>query len=108
MSLDALMAALAEIPGRLATLEQQAADLARKVDAFADRLPPVLCSVPQAAAAFGVSVPTMRRWVKAHRVPVVPVGRTVRVDMSRVRGVDELRVARLAREAQAGGAKKRA
>jgi excisionase family DNA binding protein len=57
-------------------------------------LPPLLVPVPEAAAAFKVSVPTMRRWVKAGAVPTVKVGATTRVDLSRLHGTDDLSIAR--------------
>ncbi len=59
-----------------------------------------LLSVPDAARAFQVSLPTMRRWVKAGRVPTVKIGATVRVDMSRLHGVGHVEVARLAAAAR--------
>jgi len=52
----------------------------------------------QAAAIFKVRVATVRRWVKTGHVPVVKVANTVRVDLSRVHGVDAADVARMARE----------
>jgi excisionase family DNA binding protein len=100
--LAALFAALGEIPARLAALERASEAARADLAAIRATLPPVLFSVPDAARAFKVSLPTMRRWVKAGRVPTVKVGATVRVDMARLHGVDEVTVARLARAAITG------
>ena len=54
----------------------------------------------QVAAIFKVSVATMRRWVKTGHVPSMRRGRLVRVDMTRIRGVDADDIARMAREAR--------
>jgi hypothetical protein len=42
----------------------------------------------------------MRRWVKKRKVPTVTVENTVRVDMSRLHGVDAEEIARKAEEAR--------
>lgn len=43
------------------------------------------------------SIPTIRRWVRAGAVPIVKVGKTARVDLSRLHGSDDLTIARAAR-----------
>jgi excisionase family DNA binding protein len=96
-ALGALFAALTEIPGRVAAIERLVADACGELARIRDALPPCLVSVPEAAAAFKVSVPTMRRWVKAGAVPSVGVGATVRVDLSRLHGTDEIAIARATR-----------
>ena len=75
-------------------------ELTAKVEALRAASPPLLVTVQEAAAICKVSVPTMRRWVKGGQVPVVKVASTVRVDLSRVRGVDAKDIARMAREAR--------
>ena len=60
--LAAVFVAMAAVPARLAAME--------------------------AATAFKVSIPTMRRWVKRGEVPTVKIGNTVRGDMSRLHGTD--------------------
>jgi len=99
LELAALLAALGEIPGRVGALERQITGLVNEVSRFRAALPPALATIPVAAGALGVSVPTVRRWVKAGAVPTVKIGNTVRVDLSRLQGVDEVTVARLARSA---------
>lgn len=100
--LSAALGALLEAPGRLAAMERRFDRLEGQLGAVAAALPPLLLPIPQAAAVFKVSVPTMRRWVRAGEVPTVRVGGTVRVDMSRIHGIDDLAVARAARGAPAG------
>jgi excisionase family DNA binding protein len=96
-ALATLCAALVEIPVRVAALERQVASASVEVARILEALPPSLVSVSEAAAAFKVSVPTMRRWVKAGAVPTVKVGATVRVDLSRLHGTDDLAIARATR-----------
>ncbi|HEX3696644.1 MAG TPA: helix-turn-helix domain-containing protein [Polyangia bacterium] len=108
MSIDAdalasLFAALAAIPPRLAALERENAETRATMDAIRAALPPALLTVPAAAQAFKVSVPTMRRWVKAGEVPTVKVGNTIRVDLSRLHGTDDFTIARLARASRTDG-----
>jgi len=76
-------------------------ELTAKVEALRAASPPLLLRVSEAAAIFKVSVATMRRWVKRGQVPVVKVENTLRVDLSRVRGVEADDIARMAREARA-------
>ena len=99
-ALAATFAALAEIPARMAALERVVTDLRAELEVIKTALPPVHKSIPDAAKIFGVSIPTMRRWVKARKVPTVTIESTVRVDMSRLHGVDAADIARKADEAQ--------
>ena len=96
-----LLAAFSETPIRLAAMERALTELTAKVEALRAASPPLLVTVQEAAAICRVSIPTMRRWVKSRQVPVVKVANTVRVDLSRVRGVDAEDIARMAREARA-------
>lgn len=98
-NLGVALGALLEAPTRLAAMERRFDGLEKQLGAVAAALPPVLLSIPEAAAAFKVSVPTMRRWVKRGEVPSVRVGATIRVDMSRLHGSDELALAREAQKA---------
>lgn len=101
--LASILAALAETPARLAALERslERAAEATKADLAVIRaaLPPTLVTLSEAAQAFKVSPKTMRRWVKSGEVPTVKIGSTVRVDMSRLHGVDARDVTRMARDA---------
>lgn len=99
-SLAAVFAALAEIPGRFAALERVVNDLREDVEVIKSALPPLFKTIPEAAELFGVSIPTMRRWVKTGKVPTRTVENTVRVDVSRLRGVDAAEIARKAEEAR--------
>ena len=94
--LAALLGAMREAPGRLAALERQTAAVAAGLEAVRAALPPTFATVTEAANALKVSVPTMRRWVKAGRVPTLKVGNTVRVDLSRMKGLDASEVGRRA------------
>lgn len=68
----------------------------REMQAQAKPLP-----VPDAAAELGVSERTLRRQIKAGEVPVIRIGRAVRVDMAAVRP-PPAKVATIARLALAG------
>jgi hypothetical protein len=99
-NLAAIFAALAEIPARMAAMERVVNDLRADVEGIKAALPPAHKSISEAAKIFGVSIPTMRRWVKKRKVPTVTVENTVRVDMSRLHGVDADEIARKAEEAR--------
>jgi len=99
-TIAAMLTAFTEIPVRVAAMERAVTDLAAKIEALRAASPQLLLRLPEAAAIFKVSVVTMRRWVKTGHVPAVKVANTVRVDMTRVHGVDAADVARMAREAR--------
>lgn len=99
-TLAAMFVALAEIPVRFAALERVVNDLRTDMEVIKSALPPMFKTIPEAAKIFQVSIPTMRRWVKKRKVPTVTVENTVRVDMSRLHGVDAEEIARKAEEAR--------
>jgi excisionase family DNA binding protein len=74
-----LLAAVSEIPRRMAALEQQAREINEALRAM---LPSTLYTVPEAARLFKVGVPTMRRWVRTGQVPSLKIGNVVRVDLT--------------------------
>lgn len=99
-TLAAMFGSLAEIPARFAALERVVTELRADVANIKSTLPPLLKTIPEAARTFQVSVPTMRRWVKRGVVPAVKVESTVRVDMSRLHGLDAEDIARRAEQAR--------
>ena len=86
--LAAVFVAMADVPARLAAMERSVANTTDKLESLRAALPPALVTITEAATAFKVSIPTMRRWVKRGEVPTVKIGTTVRVDMSRLHGTD--------------------
>ncbi len=94
-----LFVVLGEIPVRLASLEREIRQASDRLASIESRLPSALASISDAARICGVSVPTMRRWVKAGEVPVTKVGNTVRVDVSRLQGRDKEDIASLVKDA---------
>lgn len=99
-SIAAVLTAFSELPARIATIEAALNELTAQVEALRAASPPLFLSVPEAARMFKVSVPTMRRWVKNGRVPVVKVMNSLRVDITRTRGVDAEDIAKMARAAR--------
>ena len=97
-SIAAVVTAFTKMPVRVAAMERAVTEVTASVEALRAASPPLLLRLPEAAAIFKMSVVTMRRWVKTGHVPVVKVANTVRVDLTRVRGVDAADVARTARE----------
>jgi excisionase family DNA binding protein len=79
-------------------MERALTELAAKVEALRAASPPLLVTVQEAATMCRVSSQTMRRWVATGQVPSMRRGRLVRVDMTRVRGVDAEDIALMARE----------
>ena len=96
-TIAAVITAFTEIPVRVAAMERAVTELTAKIEALRTASPPLLVRVPEAAAIFKVSMPTMRSWVKTGHVLAVKVASTVRVDLSQVHGVDAKDVARMAR-----------
>jgi glutamate-1-semialdehyde aminotransferase len=100
-SIVAVLTTFSELPVRMAAMERALNELTTEVEILRAASPPLLVPLTEAAMVFKVSMPTMRRWVKRGQVPVVKVANTVRVDLSRIRGVDAGDIARIAGEARA-------
>ena len=60
----------------------------------------MMVTIPEAARRLKVSVPTVRRQVKAGELPVVHVGKSVRINLAQVCPADEVKVAELAMAAR--------
>jgi hypothetical protein len=78
-SVAAILTTISEMPVRMLAMEQAVTELTSKIEALREASPPLL--------------------VKRRQVPAVKVPNTMRVDLSRVRGVDAEDIARMAREA---------
>lgn len=94
---DAIAAAVA------AQLQPLRAELARLVAELGDlrrSLPPTLAAVADAAERLGVSQSTIRRLVRTGEIPVVRVGRSVRVDLAALRPLTAAEVTERAHEAR--------
>jgi len=102
-SIAGVITAFSEIPARVAAMERALAELTAKIEALLAASPPLLVTVQEAATIWRVSSQTMRRWVATGHVPSIRRGRLVRVDMTKVRGIDAEDIARLAREARGLG-----
>lgn len=98
--LASLLDALADIPARQAKLEQQASQILGEIASIERRLPPTLVGVSEAATICGVSIPTIRRWIKGGEIRSIKIGGTLRVDVSRLRGSDSAEVIHLASDAR--------
>jgi excisionase family DNA binding protein len=48
-----------------------------------------MLTVSQAAAALGLKVPTIRTWIWQRRIPVVKLGRSIRIEGSAIREIIE-------------------
>ncbi len=96
----ALLAAFAESPRILDAVTRRLDELGAKVDAIAHRLPPALASVSEAARRLGLSIPTVRRRIKAGELPTVKIGARVLVDLSAIKPVVEEDIAVLAEQAR--------
>lgn len=99
-STAALFEALTATPARLDVLAREVERQGETLRRIEAALPPVLVPITEAAEALKVSVPTVRRWARSGKIPVVKIENTIRIDLSRIRGVDDLQAARLAREAR--------
>lgn len=88
---DAILA-LGRLPAVLAALEQRLGAVERDLDALRRAAPPALVPVPEAARALAVSEATIRRRIRDGSVRGVRVGRSLRVDLSSLRGPSEAEV----------------
>jgi excisionase family DNA binding protein len=101
-ALTATFAALTDVPAALADVARQLQDLTKAVRALEARLPPPLVSVRAAAKILDCSIATIRRKVAAGEVSYIRIGRTVRVDLSKLKTMDRYDVAELVGRAQRG------
>lgn len=92
------LAACLDLPARCAAMAAELVALRADVAAIAALLPPVLATVPDAARVMQVSPSTIRRAIRRGEIPIVRVGRSVRVDLTALRAVDAEHIARLARD----------
>jgi excisionase family DNA binding protein len=77
-------------PGQL-TPPAEHPDLSRLavlVETLERRLPPLLLSIADAAEHLRISVSSVRRLIKARKIPHVKLGGVVRVDLSRLGQID--------------------
>jgi excisionase family DNA binding protein len=87
---------LAEAVARaIGGLQKELEGLRSDVKSLLDRLPPKmqLVTVPAAAKQLGVCEATLRRHIKQGRIPVVPVGKGVRIDLAQLQSFDQKDVA---------------
>jgi excisionase family DNA binding protein len=99
-SLAWAIASLTELPESVADLRREVAYLLAAMARVENRLPSPLANVQQAAAALRCSVPTIRRKVKAGEIPSMRIGRSVRIDLSKLRALTGAEVRDLARRAR--------
>ncbi len=90
----------AAIAAELIPLHAEIARLVAQVEAMRNAIPPTLVPVREAAQALGVSEITIRRRISAGRIPIVRIGRSVRVDLAGLRAPTDTEVALLAHRAR--------
>lgn len=71
------------------------------VRTLARQIPAPLVSVHEAAERLGVSVNTVRRRVKSGEIPCTRIGKVLRIDLSKVRVLDQGEVDEMAQRAMA-------
>jgi excisionase family DNA binding protein len=98
----AMLAAITDLPRAMASLERRVVELAALVHNMDTRLPSKMLRVREAAEALGCSVPTVRRKIRAGELPSLRVGRSVRVDLSKLGALDASQVATLVERARSG------
>lgn len=87
-------------PRVLATALRLLEVIVARLDRLESRLPPALVDVPTAGERLGCSASTIRRRVRDGTLPVVRVGRSVRIDLAALRPPSDEQIAELAREAR--------
>jgi excisionase family DNA binding protein len=83
------------------SLQGQVETLTAAVRTLARQIPPPLVSVHEAAERLGVSVNTIRRRVKSGEIPCTRIGKVLRIDLSKVRVLDQEEVEEMAQRAMA-------
>jgi len=107
--LEANAAALASLVVILLKLPGQFADLATKVDTLTAMVAQLaksvptsgLADIPTACKRLGISEATARRMAKDGRLPVVRLGRSVRIDLSKIQPITDEQTAQAAGAARA-------
>jgi excisionase family DNA binding protein len=74
------------------TLQDQVELLTAAIRSLERHLPAPLVSVQDAAERLGVSVNTVRRRVKSGDIPCTRIGKAVRIDLTKVRPLDQTEV----------------
>jgi len=80
-------------------LQDQVEQLTVAIRSLERHLPAPLVSVHDAAERLGVSVNTVRRRVKSGHIPSTRIGKAVRIDLTKVRPLDQVEVSELAERA---------
>jgi excisionase family DNA binding protein len=80
-------------------LQDQVEQLTVAIRSLERHLPAPLVSVQDAAERLGVSVNTVRRRVKSGDIPCTRIGKAVRIDLTKVRPLDQTEVSELAERA---------
>ena len=80
-------------------LQDQVEQLTVAIRSLERHLPAPLVSVQDAAERLGVSVNTVRRRVKSGHIPSTRIGKAVRIDLTKVRPLDQVEVGELAERA---------
>lgn len=94
MTLEQTLSSLLE--AKLAPLCDEVSRLREQLAAVRGALPSNLVTMREAAERLGVSVATVRRQVKAGRLPVRRIGRALRIDLDAAKPPSEDDVARKA------------
>jgi excisionase family DNA binding protein len=92
--------------GKLVILLQDQVELLTvAVRSLERHIPPPLVTVQDAAERLGVSVNTVRRRVKSGDIPCTRIGKALRVDLTKVRPLDQVEVSELAERALRRGSR---
>ncbi len=94
------LAELLVLPARISALEALVAALTESIEKLRRASPSTFVSMSDAARVLGVSISTLRRRIRTGEVPVVRIGRSVRVDLGALCPADRTEVVRLVEAAR--------
>ena len=100
-ALAVALAAVTDLPRVVASLERKLVLLTAEVEKMGSRLPSPVVPVQQAAEVLGCSVLSIRRRIRSGEIPVVRVGRAVRVDLSKIRARNGEKIAEITAQIRA-------
>jgi len=99
-SLEGQIRSILNLPDQVADLQKRLAEVHSLLSMIQMALPPVLVTIDDACRILKISPASARRYVASGRLPSVRIGRSVRIDLSKIRLATPEEIARRAAAAR--------